>query len=255
MISFSEAELLAWLSPLIWPFVRVLAVFTSAPVFSSRGFPVRARILLALLVAVGAQPSLSTLPVVLLDSPLALGVLLQQILVGLALGFMVRLVFASNEFAGELVGIQMGLNYASFFDPAMGGSASASARFFAYMGSLVFVAVNGHLLVLMAVLRSFEAFPLDQGSLGALSVLQVHRLGADLFAAALWMALPMLGMLMFANMVLGIVSRIAPQMNVFAIGFPVTLTVGLLGMLATLPMLEVPMLAMLERWMDLFNRA
>jgi len=253
-MTFTEAQLMSWLSPVFWPFVRILAVFSAAPVFSSRSFPVRARILLALLVAVAAQGGLPEMPVVTLSSDMALGVLMQQLIVGLALGFVVRLIFACVEFAGELVGAQMGLNYASFFDPSLGGSASASARFFAYIGSLVFVVTNGHMVVLMAVVRSFEVFPLDQGWWKTLSLLHIHSLGADLFAAALWMALPMLGMLMFANMVLGIISRIAPQMNVFAIGFPVTLTVGLIGMLATLPMLEAPMLGLLERAIDLFTR-
>lgn len=253
-MTWSEAQLMAWLNPILWPFIRILAVFSSAPVFSSRAFPVRARILLAMVVVVAAQAGLPAMPVIPLTSDEALGVLVQQITVGLALGFVVRLIFACVEFAGELVGAQMGLNYAAFFDPSLGGSASASARLFAYLGSLVFVAVNGHIMVLMAVLHSFEVFPVDQGWWETLSKLQIHTLGADLFAAALWMALPMLGMLMFANMVLGIMSRIAPQMNVFAIGFPVTLTVGLIGMLATLPMLETPLLALLVRAVDLFSR-
>jgi flagellar biosynthetic protein FliR len=251
-MTFTEAQLMAWLSPVFWPFIRILAVFTSAPIFSSRGFPVRARILLALWIAIAAQASLPEMPPVLLNSELALGALIQQIAVGLTLGFIVRLIFACLEFAGELVGAQMGLNYAAFFDPSLGGSASTSARFFAYIGSLVFVVSNGHMVVLLAVVRSFEVFPVGQGWWESLSHLEIQRLGSELFATALWMALPMMGMLMFANMVLGIISRIAPQMNVFAIGFPVTLTVGLIGMLATLPMLELPMLALLERSIALF---
>lgn len=245
---------MAWLSPVVWPFIRILAVFTAAPVFSSRSFPIRAKILLAALVAVCAQASLPEMPVVGLNDERALGFVMQNVGVGLALGFVVRLIFACVELAGELVGLQMGLNYAAFFDPSLNTTSSASARFFAYIGSLVFVSINGHLMVLMAVVRSFEVFPVDQSWWQVVSLLNIHNLGAELFASALWMALPMLGMLLFSNMVLGIISRVAPQMNVFAIGFPVTLTVGLVGMAATLPMLEAPLVALLERAIDLFTR-
>lgn len=82
----------------------------------------------------------------------------------------------------------------------------------------------------------------------------MYKLGADLFASAFWIALPVVAMLMFANLALGIVSRIAPQMNIYAIGFPITLSVGLIGVAVTLPMLEQPFAALMQRMMDLFNR-
>jgi flagellar biosynthetic protein FliR len=84
--------------------------------------------------------------------------------------------------------------------------------------------------------------------------MKLYQLGTDLFASALWIALPMVGILMFANLALGVVSRVAPQMNVFAIGFPITLVVGLIGIAATLPMLDQPFMALFERSIDLFSR-
>ena len=120
--------------------------------------------------------------------------------------------------------------------------------------ALLFVVLNGHLLVLMAVTRSFEVFPIDQSFLQALQRLRLHELGAELFAAGLWIALPMVGMLMFVNLALGIVSRVAPQMNIYAVGFPITLTVGLVGIAVTLPLLDQPFSALLERLIDIFSR-
>lgn len=253
MISVTEAQLMAWLSPVFWPFVRVLAVFTAAPIFSMRAFPVRARVLLALLVALGVQASLPPQPVIGLGDPQALGVLLQQVGIGLSIGFAIRVVFSAVELAGEIIGFQMGLSFASFFDPATGGQASAVARFYGYMASLLFVAMNGHLMVLMAVTRSFEAFPVDQNFLQALSRMKLHELGGEIFAVALWMALPVVTMLMFVNLALGIISRVAPQMNIYAIGFPVTISVGLLGITVTLPMLDKPMQALMERAIGVFT--
>ena len=105
----------------------------------------------------------------------------------------------------------------------------------------------------MAVIKSFEAFPVNQNFLQALGEMKLYTLGADLFASGLWIALPMIGMLMFVNLALGIVSRVAPQMNIYAIGFPITLTVGLIGIAATLPMLDQPFFALMERVIEIFN--
>ncbi|MGE8374653.1 MAG: flagellar biosynthetic protein FliR, partial [Diaphorobacter nitroreducens] len=162
------------------------------------------------------------------------------------------LVFAAVELAGEIIGLQMGLNFASFFDPASNAQVSAVARFFGNISMLLFVVINGHLMVLMAVVKSFDSFPVGGNFLQAIGQMRLHELGASLFSSALWIALPMIALLLFVNLTLGIISRVAPQMNIYAVGFPVTLTVGMLGITATLPMLEQPMLALLQQSIDLF---
>ena len=252
MINLTEAQLTAWLSPVLWPFFRVLAVFTAAPVFSARAFPVRTRIALALLVALCAQASLSAQPQVSFSGPLGLQTLVQQVGIGLAIGFAVRLVFASVELAGELIGLQMGLNFATFFDPTSNTQTSAVSMFFGHMTVLLFIVMNGHLLVLMAVIRSFDAFPVGGGLLEMLAKVRLYEQGADLFSSALWIALPMIAVLLLVNLTLGIISRVAPQMNIYAIGFPVTLGVGLIGIGVTLPMLDHPFMALFSRTIDLF---
>mgnify|MGYP001163337220 FL=1 len=254
MITFSEAQIMAWLSPVLWPFLRVLALFTSAPVFSMRAIPVRVRIGLAFLVALCAQAALPGQPVIDLGGREAAGAVLQQVGVGLAIGFAVRLVFVAVELAGEVIGLQMGLNFASFFDPASNAQVSAVARFFGNIAMLLFVVVNGHLMVLMAVVKSFESFPVDGHFLQAVAQMRLHELGASVFASGLWIALPMIALLLFVNLTLGVISRVAPQMNIYAVGFPVTLTVGMLGITATLPMLEQPMLTLLQQAIDIFQK-
>lgn len=252
MIGISESQLLEWLSPILWPFFRVLAVFTAAPIFSSRTFPVRTRIALAFFIAFAAQASLNAQPIIDINGPGALGAVIQQVGVGLAIGFAVRIVFSVFELAGQIVGFQMGLGFAAFFDPSTSAQSSAMGRFYANMAALLFLAVNAHVVVLMAVIRSFEAFPVDQNFMRALEKMKLHTLGAELFASALWIALPVIGMLMFANLALGIVSRVAPQMNIFSVGFPVTLGVGLIGVAATLPMLDQPFMSLMERVLGIF---
>ena len=253
MLTFTEAQLIAWLAPLFWPFVRVLALFSALPVLGQRSVPARVRIGLALLIVVAAQPSLPAMPEVPLDSALAFLLVVQNVLVGLTLGFAVRVVFAAVEFAGELVGLQMGLNYAGFFDPASGGQVTATGRFFGTLVGLLFIVINGHLLVVAAVVQSFRVFPVAPEPFAFLRALQPQVWGSEVFSLGLWIALPIVAMLLFVNLVLGVISRVAPQMNVFAIGFPMTLGVGLLGMLFTLPMMEVPFTMALERMLSRFQ--
>lgn len=253
MITFTEAQLMEWLSPILWPFLRVLAVFSVAPVFSMRVVPMRAKIGLAFLVAVCAQGVLGDQPVISVNGTQALGTVAQQVVVGLAIGFTVRLVFAAVELAGELIGLQMGLNFASFFDPTSNAQVSAVSRFFGHMATLLFVVINGHLLVLMAVITSFERFPVDGNFLHAIGEMRIYSLGSSLFSSALWIALPMIALLMFVNLTLGVISRVAPQMNIYSVGFPVTLTVGMLGITATLPLLEQPFLTLMQQAIDIFS--
>ncbi len=253
MLTFTEAQLVTWLSPLLWPFIRVLALFTAAPVFSLRAIPMRTKIGLAFFISLAAQPSLVGQPIVDINSPQAVGAVLQQVGVGLSIGFAVRLVFAAVELAGELVGLQMGLNFAAFFDPSSNAQVSAVSRFLGHMATLMFVVINGHLMVLLAVIKSFDAFPTDGNILTMLAQVKIYALGAELFSSALWIALPMIGLLLFVNLTLGIISRVAPQMNIYAIGFPITLTMGLIGLTATLPMLDQPVLALMQKMIDLFS--
>ena len=144
------------------------------------------------------------------------------------------------------------LNFASFFDPTSNAQVSAVARFFGTIATLLFVVINGHLMVLMAVVKSFDRFPVNGNALHDLAQMRLHELGGALFSSALWIALPMIALLLFVNLTLGIISRVAPQMNIYAVGFPVTLTVGLLGIAATLPMLEQPVLTLMQQAIDLF---
>jgi flagellar biosynthesis protein FliR len=254
LITFTEQQLLAWITPVLWPFLRALALFSALPVLSQRTVPMRVRIALAAFIAIAAQPTLPAAPQVDWNSlPQLLPLVAQQMIIGLALGFAVRLVFAAVEFAGEIVGLQMGLNFAGFFDPISAGTATASSRFFGTTIAWMFIVINGHLIVIAALVQSFQAFPVGPEPFAFLREVQPHRWGAEIFSTGLWIALPLITLLLFVNLVLGAVSRVAPQMNIFAIGFPVTLAVGLLGLLFTLPALQMPFTMALERLLTNFR--
>ncbi|MEI6026756.1 MAG: flagellar biosynthetic protein FliR [Betaproteobacteria bacterium] len=247
MITFTEAQLTAWLSPLIWPFIRVLAVFSALPIFNRRNVPLRVRIALAAFITATAQPSLPEMPVVPLDSMVAVMLVVQQVLIGVTIGFAVRAVFAAVEYAGELIGLQMGLNFAASFDPVSAGQSTATASFFATMVAWLFIALNGHLIVISAVVNSFQTFPVSPEPFGFLRKAMPHRWGAEIFATGLWIALPVITMLLFVNLVLGFISRVATQMQIFSIGFPITLGLGLAGLYYIVPALEQPFMMTLDK--------
>ncbi|WP_425258303.1 flagellar biosynthetic protein FliR [Rubrivivax sp. RP6-9] len=253
MISFTEAEVLAWMNPLVWPFLRALALFTALPVLGTRTVPTRVRIGLAALIAFAAQPTLPPMPVVPLDSPLAFLLVAQQVLIGLSLGFAVRVAFAAVEFAGETIGLQMGLNFAGFFDPVSAAAGTATSRFYGTTIAWLFIVINGHLLVIAALVQSFTAFPVGPEPFAFLKQTLPHLWAGEIFSTGLWIALPLMAMLLFVNLVLGAISRVAAQINIFAIGFPITLGVGLLGIFLTLPAMQAPFTMVLERLLANFQ--
>jgi flagellar biosynthetic protein FliR len=236
LITLTEAQILAWLTPVLWPFVRALALLSAMPVFSQRAVPMRVKVGLAMFISLAAQASLPAMAPVPLDSPAA-----------------IMLVFAAVELGGELIGLQMGLNFAGFFDPATASQGTASGRFFGTLVAFLFVLSNGHLALIGALVHSFEVFAVGDEPFAFLRQTRPQQWGSEIFMLGLWIALPLVGMLLFVNLVLGVISRVAPQISVFSVGFPITVSVGLIGMLLTLPLMEKPFAMALERLLSQFQ--
>lgn len=246
MVSFTEAQLAAWYGAVFWPLTRVLALFAVAPVLSHRALPLRVKVALGLAITAVLVPNLSVPPVSAALAGDGLGLLVYNVLVGLLLGFAVRIVLAAFELAGELIGLQMGLSYAGFFNPASGTAQNPVASFLSLLALLTFIAIDGHLMLIHALAESFRLFPLTGGG-ASLDFERLVRMAAQLFALALTIALPFVAVLLLINVVLGVLARIAPQLNVFAVGFPLTLAAGMALLLALLPYIETPLVAALER--------
>jgi len=239
MITFTSTQLDLWVGQWLWPFCRVMALFSVAPLLNHRGIPARIKIGMSLLIAAIVAPTL-TAPAVSLSAPEALAVLAQQMLLGLSIGFSMRLVFAAVELAGDLIGLQMGLSFASFIDPHSSSQTPLIGSLLAVMASLLFLSMNGHLMMISALTESFKTFPI--GALGGASPMPVDgaRLAlwtGELFRIGLHLSLPVLVTMLILNLALGVLVRSAPQLNLFAVGFPVTLLTGLLVMLLSLPYL------------------
>ena len=235
MISFTDAQLNAWLISYIWPLTRILGLIMAAPVLGHRSVPARVKIGLGVFIALVISPTLPPMPDVGLGSWHGLLILVQQLLIGVAIGFIMRIVFAAIEAAGEIIGLQMGLGFASFFDPQSAGQTLVLARFFNMLAVLVFLAINAHLLLIGVLVESFHSLPISTQPLSAAGFHHVASFGTTIFAVGLQLALPIIAILLMTNLALGILTRSAPQLNIFAIGFPITLGVGLIVLNVTLP--------------------
>lgn len=247
MISITSMQLEAWLAAFIFPLARILALIASAPVLGNRQIPARVKVGFAMLITFLIAPTLNISPEIDAFSGPGLFILLQQIMVGLAMGFAMRLVFTAIEMAGDLMGMQMGLGFASFYDPVNATQTQVIAQFVGIIAVLAFLSMNGHLLMLATLAESFQAFPISTNIPSANALHTLALWGGSIFAHALRLALPIIAALLITNLALGILTRSAPQLNIFAIGFPVTLIVGFVTI-----MLAMPYLAPL---MDTFTQA
>jgi len=252
MFAFTDAQLQAWMAAFLLPFFRILALFTAAPVLSIRSVPTRLRVGVALLLAVTLAPGNVPPTGIDLVSFKGLGFAAQEVMVGLAIGFAARLAFAAFDLAGELIGMQMGLSYAGFFDP-QGGQGNAVGAFMNTTATLTFVALNGPLLLVAATLRSFESLPIGRVPFEFVARFDPIALGAEVFALGLLIATPFLALILFVNLLLGVMTRVAPQLGLFSIGFPITIGTGMVLLLIGLPWIERPMVQGLMRLVGMFG--
>jgi len=246
VVSINSAQLEALLTVFFWPFFRILGLIISEPVLGHRNVPVRAKIGLAILIAVIIGPMLPNIPKVPLFSAEGFFIAMQQLLIGLSMGFVVRLAVTAAETAGQLMGLQMGLGFAVFFDPQTSAQTAVIGQFLGLFTTLIFLATNAHYLVMMALVESFEVLPVASEPLAAKGFLLVAQSGASVFLYGLLIALPVIATLLVANVSFGILSRAAPQLNLFAVGFPVTLAVGFLALYVLIPMLGPALLNLFE---------
>lgn len=254
MLSVTAAQLDAWLAALMFPLARILGLFASAPIFSNRGVPARVRLAIGLGVAIALLPVMPPMPDVPPSSGVGLAIFGQQIFIGIAVGFMIRIVFAAVDMAGALIGMQMGLSFAIFFDPDAGGQTAVLSDFLNLIATLLFLAINGHLLMIEVLVRSFEWLPVGTDIVRAEGWGYIARAGLTVFAAGLLLSLPVIGVLLVANIALGVLTRAAPQLNLFAVGFPVTLTAGFIGVLLIMTNFAPVLQTLFERGFDEIGR-
>lgn len=246
MISFSLSALDGYIAQFFFPFVRIMALISVAPVLGNRSIPARVKVALAVLITVAAAPLLPAAYDYPVDSYKGYLTIGREVLIGVAMGLTVRFIFAAIEMGGEITGLQMGLSFAGYIDPSSGSNNTAVSSYFGIMAVLIFLSINGHLLLISGVVESFQRIPIGLSADSVMMAKKLVMMGAQIFSVALSIALPIIVVLLVVNLGLGLMSRIAPQLNVFAVGFPITLTVGLCSILLMLPYMERPLRVLLE---------
>ncbi len=240
MITVTSAQLDAWLAVFLYPLVRVLALIATAPIFGDQQTPVRVKIGLSVLLAILLGPTLNPMPSVPVGSIQGLFIIIQQVIIGSAMGFTVRLIFSAVELAGELSGMIMGIGFASFYDLRTAGNSAVISQWLGIIASLTFLTLNGHLMILALIADSFHTLPIGQ-MMPVQGFYTLAHWGANIFIYGLQISLPLLAALLITNMAMGILTRAAQQLNLFAIGFPITLMIGFLILSISLPYLAAIM--------------
>jgi flagellar biosynthetic protein FliR len=250
MITFTSAELNTWIASFLWPLTRILGLISVAPLFGNASVPARLKIGLGVLLALIIAPTVSALPAMDPVSLAGLLILAQQFVIGLAMGFAMRIVFAAVEMAGEIGSMTMGLGFAVFYDPQSHGRSSAVSQFLALVMLMVYLATNLHLVLLSTLAQSFATLPISASPLAGEGLRQLVGWGGRIFSAGVQLSLPIVAVLLITNLALGILTRAAPQLNLFGIGFPITITVGFVMIALSLPYLSTPLVRLMQEGID-----
>ncbi len=246
MISLTSAQLNTWIIAFFIPLARILALLVAAPPFNNPGLSMRVRLMLGLAITIAVTPALPAMPPVEAASGIGLLILAQQLLIGFAMGFALRLVFSAIDMAGTLISNQAGLGFATAYDPQNTSQTPVISEFIGFLALLVFLSINGHLMVITTLIQSFTAIPVGLGAVKPASWQNIAAAGSVIFSSGVFLALPILVTLMITNVALGILGRVAPQLNLIAIGFPVTIVMGFAALLASLNYLSAPFQQLFE---------
>ncbi len=227
---FSEEEIVLLISQYLLPLTRITAFFIAAPIFGTRVFSARIRLVLSIAVTIIVVPYIPDVPSVSALSLSMLVIIAQQILIGVALGFIFQVVFQLFVLAGQYIAMKLGLGFASMNDPSNGVSVTIVSQFYLLTTTLLFISFNGHLVLINVLVDSFSIIPIGNTGISSNGIYQLIEMGGWMFSGALTISLPVLTALLVVNVAFGVMSRSAPQMNIFAVGFPITLILGLMIM-------------------------
>lgn len=239
MLTITEPELMRLIAAWVWPFLRISGMIMTAPVIGTRAVPARTRIILVLALSGVIVPLTPAPPAISVFSAAGLLTAIQEVVIGAAIGLVIRIVFTVVELAGQIVAQQMGLGFASLVDPQTGLQVPVLAQFYIIFTTLIFFSLGGHLLLISTIVDSFTILPAGTGGISHEGIELVLEWSATLFSGALAIALPIVVALLAVNLSFGVMARAAPQLNVFAVGFPIMIMFGTFMVLLTFDKLEL----------------
>lgn len=228
ILDLNSAEISSWVSRYIWPFTRIAGFFMVMPLFGTRLVTARVRLYLAIFTTVVITPVLPPMPVIESVGLETFIIILQQLLIGVALAFTLEILMNIFIMSGQMVAMQTGLGMAMMVDPSNGVNVAVVAQWFLVFVNLLFITLNGHLVAIEVMADSFFTMPVGAGSLSGNTLYEIASLAQWMFSAAIVLALPAVSAMLVVNIAFGVMARLAPQLNIFAVGFPVTMMLGLI---------------------------
>lgn len=249
----SSADIAAWIAAFLLPLFRVGAFISTSPIVNTPGLPLRFRILLAVILTITIAPTVTVPASLDILSPQGVLAISRELLIGAAMGFTLRLIFAAFVFAGQVVGQSMGLGFASMVDPQNGVQVPVVSQFYHILAILVFLALDGHLMIVGALAQSFQLLAAGSGGLSATALWDIVQAGSWMIEWSVAIALPATLAMLLVNVAFGVMTRSAPQLNVFAVGFPITLLLGMLVMLISLQLLPSQVSLMTDQAFELIK--
>lgn len=254
MISLTTGQLDAWLAQLLWPFVRVSSCFMVAPAFSAIFVPARIRIVLAGAITLVIAPLIPSPAAITPFSAVGIVVTIQQVIIGIAIGFSLQVLFDAVTLGGQLLANSMGLSFAFNMDPMHGTQTPVLGQLYSMLVMLTFLSLDGHLRLIELLIDGFRTMPVGTSGIGPDGIWSVVGWGSQLFSGALSVALPGVTALLIVNIAFGVMSRAAPQLNLFAVGFPISLVFGLLIVVAGLPSTQTTFTRLLSDAFDMLRK-
>jgi flagellar biosynthesis protein FliR len=225
-VTLNASDVSMWVSRFWWPTLRVGGFVLAAPIASETVIPNLVKIILSVSLAFLMAPLVQIPAELSIFSGAGLLAAVQELLIGVAIGMVVQLTFEALTFAGQTISLTMGLGFATLVDPQRGANTTVIGQMFMIFGILTYLAVNGHLVLLGTLAESFQTLPVGAAHIGGNFLLSVVIWGARVFESGLLIALPAVISLVIVNLALGVVTRAAPQLNLFGIGFTITLLCG-----------------------------
>ncbi len=242
----TSADIASWAGSLVWPFTRIAAMLAIAPIFGARIVPLRVRLIVALLLTWVVLPLIPKVPPVDPLSAASALITAQQLLIGLAIGFSLQLILATLVIAGQTIAMGMGLGFAQMVDPQNGVSVPVIGQYYLVVATLLFLSLNGHLALLRVLVDSFHSLPIGVDALSREDFRAVAQWGVRMFGDAVMVALPAVAAILLVNLSFGVISRSAPQLNIFGVGFPMTLMLGFVVLVFALSSLLPELRQMLD---------
>ncbi|QIR13995.1 flagellar biosynthetic protein FliR [Shewanella aestuarii] len=218
----------------LWPLFRIASMLMVMTVFGANTTPSRVRLLLAIAITVAVAPVLPPVENVELFALSSAFISLQQILIGTAMGFVSLMTMQIFVLTGQVIGMQTSLGFATMVDPGSGSTTPVVGNFFLLLATMIFLAVDGHLLMIKMLIASFETIPVSTEGISITTYRSLAMWGSYMFGAALTMSISAIVALLLINLSFGVMTRASPQLNIFAIGFPVTMVSGLFILWLTL---------------------